>query len=115
MQSLPSASRRRHDYETKVTWTGNLGDGTVSYRGYSRDHEVSAPGRPPLPGSSDPAFRGEATRWKPEQLLVASLSQCHMLWYLHLCAASGVTVLGYVDRATGAMEETQDGSGRFVE
>lgn len=81
-----------HEYELTVTWTGNRGDGTSGYRSYGRDHEVQAAGKPMLPGSADPGFRGDAARWNPEELLVASLSQCHMLWYLGLCANAGVVV-----------------------
>ena len=95
-----------HRYETTVTWTGNTGAGTSGYRSYERAHEISATGRPTIPGSSDPAFRGDPTRWNPEELLVASLSQCHMLWFLHVCAAEGVVVTDYRDRAAGTMVET---------
>lgn len=105
---------REHHYSTTVTWTGDLGEGTAGYRAYSRDHEVSARDKPPLPGSSDPAFRGDAARWSPEDLLVASLAQCHMLWFLHLCAVNGIVVTAYTDEATGVMEETADGAGRFT-
>jgi organic hydroperoxide reductase OsmC/OhrA len=103
-----------HRYQTVVTWTGNLGTGTSGYRDYSRDHEVSANGPPIMAGSSDPAFRGDPSRWNPELLLVAALSQCHMLWYLHLCADSGVLVSQYVDEAIGTMVE-DDGGGRFTQ
>ncbi|HEX6501505.1 MAG TPA: OsmC family protein [Micromonosporaceae bacterium] len=106
---------RTHTYELTVTWIGDRGTGTSGYRAYSRAHEVSAPGRPAMPGSSDPTFRGERDRWSPEQLLVASLSQCHLLWYLHLCADAGVVVTGYADEPTGVMLETADGGGRFTE
>ena len=74
---------------------------------------LSAAGRPDVQGSSDPAFRGDATRWNPEDLLVASLSSCHMLWYLHLCAQAKITVLAYRDDATGTMVE-DEGGGRFT-
>jgi organic hydroperoxide reductase OsmC/OhrA len=104
-----------HTYDTTVTWTGDKGTGTSAYRAYSRDHELSADGPGTLPGSSDPSFRGDRARWNPEQLLTGSLSQCHMLWYLHLCAAAGVIVTGYVDSAQGFMAETEDGSGHFTE
>jgi len=104
----------QHVYETVVTWTGNRGTGTSSYRDYSRDHDITADGRAAIAGSSEPAFRGDPARWNPEQLLVVSLSQCHMLWYLHLCAVNGVVVTSYVDHAVGTMEETADGSGRFT-
>lgn len=106
---------KRHRYETAVVWTGNLGTGTSDYKSYARDHEIRAAGKPPLLGSSDPAFRGDAARHNPEEMLVASLSACHMLWYLHLCAEASVIVLEYVDRAEGTMVETADGGGRFVE
>lgn len=106
---------KTHRYEVRVAWTGDRGEGTSGYRTYSRDHEVSAAGKLPIKGSSDPAFRGDAGRWNPEELLVASLSQCHMLWYLHLCAADRVVVTGYVDRPVGTMAETAEGGGRFVE
>lgn len=105
---------RSHQYRTTVEWTGNLGQGTASYKAYSRDHRITAPGRPDLAGSSDPAFRGDASRYNPEDLLVASLSSCHMLWYLHLCASAGITLLAYRDDAEGTMEEAADGGGRFV-
>ena len=46
-----------------------------------------------IAGSADPAFRGDRTRYNPEDLLVASLAACHMLWYLHLAADAGVVVV----------------------
>lgn len=106
---------REHGYAVSVTWTGNQGTGTSGYRAYSRDHEVAADGPDVIAGSSDPAFRGDRTRWNPELVLTASLSQCHMLWYLHLCAEAGVVVLAYSDDAVGTMAETADGGGRFTE
>jgi organic hydroperoxide reductase OsmC/OhrA len=107
--------RKTHRYEVTVVWTGNQGEGTASYRAYARDHEVTTDGRPSIPGSSDPTFRGDPGRWNPEQLLVASLSQCHLLSYLHLCAISGVVVVAYEDHPDGVMIETENGGGRFTE
>jgi organic hydroperoxide reductase OsmC/OhrA len=104
----------QHSYKTVVRWTGNRGTGTSSYRDYGREHEVSAGDRPMLLGSSDPAFRGDASRWSPEDLLVVALSQCHMLAYLHLCAVNGVVVQSYSDEATGSMR-THDDTGEFTE
>jgi organic hydroperoxide reductase OsmC/OhrA len=106
---------RRHSYTVTVTWTGNTGTGTSSYRDYQRSYDVSAAGKSSIAGSSDPAFRGEGTRWNPEELLVASLSACHELWFLHLCADAGIVVEAYVDEAAGIMEEAADGGGQFVE
>ena len=105
-----------HQYEIQVEWTGNLGRGTADYRAYSRNHEVSAEGKAStIPGSSDPAFRGDRTRYNPEELLVSTLSSCHMLWMLHLCAERGIVVTSYTDHASGVMTENDDGSGEFVE
>lgn len=102
-----------HRYQVAVEWTGNRGEGTASYRGYGRDHSIRIEGKPELAGSSDPAFRGDPARHNPEDLFVASLSTCHMLWYLHLCSEAGVVVTGYRDRAEGVMETGADGGGRF--
>jgi organic hydroperoxide reductase OsmC/OhrA len=106
---------RTHSYEVSVAWTGNRGTGTSGYRAYDRDHDVTAAGPPPIAASSDPAFHGDPGRWNPELELTAALAQCHMLWYLHLCATAGVVVTAYADDARGTMAEAADGSGRFTE
>jgi organic hydroperoxide reductase OsmC/OhrA len=105
-----------HSYDVQTRWTGNLGGGTSDYRAYSRQHEIVAAGkRAPIPGSADPVFRGDATRYNPEELLLASISTCHLLWYLHLCADAGIVVVDYVDEAHGTMVEAEDGGGHFTE
>ncbi len=100
-----------HSYRAHVVWTGNRGSGTSTYRGYDRAHEIRSPGKPTLMCSSDPTFLGDRERYNPEELLVASLSSCHMLWYLHLAADNGIVVVDYRDDATGTMVETADGGG----
>lgn len=107
--------RRTHRYDMTVAWTGNRGTGTSGYRDYGRDHEIAADGRPAINGSSDPAFRGDKTRWNPELELLAALSQCHLLSYLHVCTTAGVVVTAYEDSPYGTMAETEDGGGRFTE
>ncbi|MBA8825578.1 organic hydroperoxide reductase OsmC/OhrA [Saccharopolyspora lacisalsi] len=103
-----------HSYRIDVVWTGNTGQGTNNYRSYRRTHEIRAANKDTIDGSADPAFRGDDDRYNPEELLVASLSQCHMLWYLHLAADTGVVVLGYHDRAEGTLTENADGTGQFA-
>ena len=103
-----------HHYALEIEWTGNRGSGTSDYKAYSREHIVSAEGKPPLAGSSDRSFRGDPDRWNPEELLLAALSQCHMLSYLHEAATNGIVVESYVDAATGTMEQTHDGGGHFT-
>jgi organic hydroperoxide reductase OsmC/OhrA len=105
---------KHHAYQLQVCWIGNRGEGTKDYRSYGRDYFIESAGKPRIEGSSDAAFRGDANRYNPEELLVASLSSCHMLSYLHLCSVNGVVVLDYQDSASGVMEEDGKGSGNFV-
>lgn len=106
---------REHSYSVETKWTGNDGQGTANYRAYRRDHEITGPGKSaPILGSSDPLFRGDGTRYNPEEMLVASLSTCHMLWMLHLCADAGIVIATYDDQAIGTMVETGYGAGHFT-
>lgn len=106
---------KQHHYEIKMSWTGNVGTGTSAYTAYEREHIYSGKDKTTqIEGSSDPAFRGDKTKYNPEELLVSSISSCHMLWYLHLCTENQVVVTAYVDDAKGVMEETANGSGKFV-
>ena len=105
---------KTHSYTALVTWTGNLGEGTASYRAYGRDHEVQIDGKPVLEGSADPLFRGDAGRWNPEDSLLSAISTCHMLWFLHLASDAGWVVQSYRDRAEAVMEMNPDGSGQFT-
>jgi organic hydroperoxide reductase OsmC/OhrA len=106
---------KQHTYKIGVVWTGNDGTGTASYKGYRRDHVISAKGKPEIAGSSDPGFRGDPSRYNPEEMLVSTLSTCHMLWFLHLCCVNRVVVVDYRDEAVGVMEENADGSGQFAQ
>ena len=104
---------KKHHYNITVEWTGNAGTGTSGYTAFERTHEITGRNKVTIPGSSDPAFRGDPARYNPEEFLLASLSACHMLWYLHLCSEAGILVTAYIDEATGTMVETDKGGGRF--
>jgi organic hydroperoxide reductase OsmC/OhrA len=106
---------KEHNYRTNLQWTGNTGKGTETYRGYERSYIISVEGKPPIEGSSDPSFRGDKSKYNPEEMFVASLSSCHMLWFLHFCSEASVVVLEYTDSATGIMIESDDGNGKFAE
>lgn len=106
--------KKTHSYRTTLRWSAHGGEGTTSYRSYSRNFTLSSGEKAPIDGSSDPSFRGDASRYNPEELLVAALSSCHMLWYLHLCSVNSIVVTEYRDDASGEMEEGADGSGRFA-
>jgi organic hydroperoxide reductase OsmC/OhrA len=103
------------NYKTLVTWDGNLGSGTSGYREYGRDYTIEISGKPTFTGSADPAFRGDAEKYNPEDMLLASISACHMLWYLHLCADARLVVTAYEDSAEATMEIAKDGRGQFTE
>lgn len=105
----------QHYYSLTLKWTGNKGQGTSAYTAYERSHIVTIQNKPDLLCSSDADFRGDKSRHNPEELLVASLSSCHMLWYLHLCSEAGIVVTEYTDNAKGTMIVTDDGGGRFSE
>lgn len=106
--------KNSHTYSMRLQWTGNLGSGTSDYRSYSRDHVIVTDGKPDVLLSSDPSFRGDKARYNPEEMLVASLSSCHMLWFLHLCADAGIVVTNYEDLAEGVMTMNPNGSGQFA-
>jgi organic hydroperoxide reductase OsmC/OhrA len=103
-----------HAYALTAEWTGNRGGGTTGYREYGRNVVLRIDGKPDLPASADTPFRGDADRWNPEELLLAALSECHLLSYLHVAVRHGVVVTGYTDAATGAMVVTPDGAGHFT-
>lgn len=103
-----------HPYSIQLNWTGNSGQGTANYTSYERSYEIAVEGKPPLQGSADPQFRGEASKYNPEELLVAAISSCHMLWYLHLCANANILVTKYQDHAVGELSIEKGGSGQFT-
>ncbi|WP_100616073.1 OsmC family protein [Confluentibacter citreus] len=105
----------QHHYYATIRWTGNKGTGTDNYKNYDRSHQIIIENKSDILGSSDPAFRGDKTKHNPEDLLISSLSDCHMLWYLHLCSEAGVIILDYTDNATGVMVDTSKGGGKFIE
>ena len=102
-----------HDYSTRLVWTGNTGNGTATYQGYSREYKVSIDGKDDMRGSADPMFRGDASLPNPEDMFVAAVSSCHMLSYLALCARKGISVTSYEDNAFGTLLLTADGGGYF--
>ncbi|MFD2906476.1 OsmC family protein [Sphingobacterium anhuiense] len=105
---------KEHQYKQKVIWTGNTGKDTASYKDYKRDFEISIPHKAIIAGSSDPAFLGDPTKHNPEDLFLSSLSTCHMLWYLHFCAESGIQVVRYEDQPIGILTEEKSGAGQFT-
>jgi organic hydroperoxide reductase OsmC/OhrA len=106
---------RQHTFTANIEWTGNLGTGTSAYTAYSRNHTLSAEGKAPLACSSAPEFRGDKTMYNPEDMLLYSVSSCHMLWFLHCCADAGVIVTAYTDKPQGTLVIDSNGIGKFTE
>jgi len=105
---------KQHNYRLSLKWNGNRGDGTAGYNAYGREYSIHIDNKSDLEGSSDPSFRGDSSKHNPEDMLLAALSSCHMLSYLHVCAIGGVVVIDYSDHATGLMVTTPDGAGHFI-
>lgn len=114
MSDRKTASPRQHDYTARIQWTGNTGQGTASYRAYQRSWDMSTPGKPTIHCSNDPLLGGDPTLYNPEDLLLSSVSACHMLWYLHLASSEGVIVQRYTDNPVGSGEIAANGAGRFL-
>jgi organic hydroperoxide reductase OsmC/OhrA len=105
---------KSHSYTAKIVWTGDRGEGTASYHGYDRTWDIETEGKRPIHCSNDPLLGGDPTKVNPEDLLLSSLSACHMLWYLHLSSKAGVVVYGYSDSPLGVGETSPNGAGRFL-
>ncbi|MDX1784878.1 OsmC family protein [Roseovarius sp. ZX-A-9] len=103
-----------HDYTARVVWTGNRGDGTSTYGGYDRSWSVETAGKPVIYGSNDPLLGGDPSLHNPEEMLVAALSACHMLWFLHLASDANITVLSYSDDPLAVGETDENGASRFL-
>lgn len=106
---------QRHEFVSRVKWTGNRGTGTSAYRAYDRTWDLCVEGKPVMQCSNDPALGGDPSKYNPEDLLISALSACHMLWYLHLCSQAKVTVVAYQDNPVGIGEGDASGKGRFLE
>lgn len=106
---------KEHHYSINVEWTGNKGNGTSAYNAYERSHSVSAQDKVTIQASSDPAFRGDKTKYNPEEFLLSAIATCHMLWFLHVCADNGIIVTNYIDNPKGVMVENTGGGGHFVD
>lgn len=105
---------KEHEYTCQVQWTGNRGDGTKTYRGYDRTWDIATPGKPVIHCSNDPLLGGDPGLPNPEDLLISSLSACHMLWYLHLASREKIVVQSYTDTPIGIGESEPSGAGRFL-
>ena len=64
--------------------------------------------------SNDPLLGGDPSLHNPEDMLIATVSACHMLWYLHLASSARIVVTSYVDNPVGTGQSEPDGTDRFI-
>jgi organic hydroperoxide reductase OsmC/OhrA len=91
------------EHHIHLAW--DKGDAPFTYNDYPRNHALSFKnGQETVIASAAPAYKGDATKADPEDLLVASLSSCHMLSFLAIANKKKVTVTAYEDDAVGFLE-----------
>ena len=97
-------------YAAIVEWRS---DGRFREGSYSRAHSWTFDGGAVVPASASPhvvaAPMSDPAGVDPEEALVASVSSCHMLWFLHLARDSGLDVAAYRDEARGTMGKDERG------
>jgi organic hydroperoxide reductase OsmC/OhrA len=103
-----------HEFTADIHWSGDRGEGTRTYRGYDRTWRLETRGGVQLDCSNDPGLGGDPSKPNPEDLLLASLASCHMLWFLHLASTAGIVVRAYADTPLGIGESGPKGEGRFT-
>lgn len=91
--------------EHRIVLEWQKGDAASTYEAYPRNHIIRfKDGQEAVVASASPAYRGDAAKADPEDLLVAALSSCHMLSFLAICAKKKLTVTSYQDEAVGFLE-----------
>jgi organic hydroperoxide reductase OsmC/OhrA len=100
------------DYTARIEWQRHPLEAFDDNR-YSRRHSIAFDGGVQIAGSSSPSVvplpLSDASAVDPEELFVASLASCHMLWFLSLAAQGGLRVERYVDDAVGTMAKNAEG------
>lgn len=95
------------DHHATIRWSRVSDDFT--YQSYNRDHEWAFPGGQTLRASAAPGYHGDAALANPEEAFIASLSSCHMLTFLALCAKKKLVVNSYSDMAVGSLGKLDNG------
>jgi organic hydroperoxide reductase OsmC/OhrA len=102
---------QEHIFQTRVRWAGTQ---QAAPSAYTRDMVVEPEGKAPILGSSSRRFRGDDARYNPEDLMLASLAECHILTYLSLAGAEGIRVQSLAVEVSGVLANVE-GKMRFRE
>jgi organic hydroperoxide reductase OsmC/OhrA len=104
-----------HTFETTLAWPADAAQNLPPDPAFSRSSLLAAPGKPVIVASSPAVFGGDAARYNPEEMLMLSLSQCHLLTYLAIAAKKRMSVLKYEDRVTGTLGIGASGKMQMVD
>lgn len=103
-----------HRFNLQLSWTlAESKDNPKAYR-TARNHQVKVAGKTVLDISAAKAFKGDPSLHNPEDLLLASLTSCHLMSYLYCCKQNNIVVLSYTDDSEATLEVNNDGSGRIT-
>jgi organic hydroperoxide reductase OsmC/OhrA len=98
------------EHSVTIDWKRETPD--FDYKSYNRDHDWSFDAGVTVRASATPSYLGNAQCVDPEEAFVASLSSCHMLTFLAICARNGFVLDEYRDQAVGIL--AKDSAGRLA-
>lgn len=104
-----------HVFETRIEYPADPRQKVPPEADFSRDNRMGAEGHPDMPGALPPSLGGHSRGYSPEDLLILSLSECHLLTYLALAQRRGLAVKRYEDRATGTLGKNANGQTQMAE
>ncbi|MGV0996986.1 OsmC family protein [Empedobacter falsenii] len=103
-----------HLFKVALNWIKKESKMDSSTRIYTKSHHISIEGKPDLEVSAAKAFKGDPNLYNPEDLLLSSLTSCHMMSYLYCCAQHKIEVISYQDHSEATLQVNPDGSGKIV-
>ncbi len=104
-----------HTFETTLAWPADAAQKLPPDPAFSRNSVLAAPGKPVIVASSPAVFGGDTARYNPEEMLMLSLSQCHLLTYLAIAAKKRMGILKYEDRVVGTLGMGASGKMQMVD
>ena len=103
-----------HLFKVALNWIKKEPQTDSSTRIYTKSHHISIEGKPDLEVSAAKAFKGDPNLYNPEDLLLSSLTSCHMMSYLYCCMQYKIEVISYQDHSEATLQVNPDGSGKIV-
>ena len=104
----------KHEFQVEINWKKPEQTPIVADKKKFKNHKITLDNKPDLNVSAAKSFKGDASLYNPEDLLLSSLASCHFMSYLYCCSQHGIEVLSYTDKAFAYLEVNADGSGRII-